>query len=63
MRLNDSAMLPTSSREWTGSRTSRSPVAARAIASCTRRTGASTIRESSRLSRRSTSTNESATPP
>ena len=33
MRLNDSAMLPTSSRECTGSRTWRSPVAARAIAS------------------------------
>ncbi len=35
MRLNERAMLPTSSREWTGSRALRSPVAARAIASFT----------------------------
>ena len=63
MRLKDSAMLPTSSRDWTGSRAASSPVAARAIASCIRRTGRSTMRESSTFSSSSTSTNESVTPP
>ena len=63
MRLNERAMLPTSSREWTGSRALRSPVAARAIASFTRRTGRSTMRESSRLRSRPTTTKESVTPP
>ena len=63
MRLNDSAMLPTSSCEGTSSLTRRSPVAARAIASWTRFTGPSTMRESSRFRNSSTRTNESETPP